>query len=179
MRIADLRFHMALVSQDILLFNGTVAENIALGKIGATRDEVIAAAKEAYAHNFITELPDGYDSPLGERGQRLSGGQRQRIAIARAFVRNAPILVLDEATAALDAQSEAEVQKAIDHLAEHRTVICVAHRLSTLRSMDRILVLSQGRVIEQGTFDQLLAQRGVFTAMAARQSIFPQTLEPV
>jgi subfamily B ATP-binding cassette protein MsbA len=179
MRIADLRFHMALVSQDILLFNGTVAENIALGKIGATRDEVIAAAKEAYAHNFIMEMPQGYDTPLGERGQRLSGGQRQRIAIARAFVRNAPILVLDEATAALDAQSEAEVQKAIDHLAEHRTVICVAHRLSTLRSMDRILVLSQGRVIEQGTFDQLLAQRGVFTAMAARQSIFPQTLEPV
>jgi subfamily B ATP-binding cassette protein MsbA len=174
MCIADLRLHMALVSQDILLFNGTVAENIALGKIGATREEVVAAAKEAYADNFINELPQGYDTPLGERGQRLSGGQRQRIAIARAFVRNAPILVLDEATAALDAQSEAEVQKAIDHLAEHRTVICVAHRLSTLRSMDRILVLSQGRVIEQGTFDQLLAQRGVFTAMAARQSIFPQ-----
>jgi subfamily B ATP-binding cassette protein MsbA len=174
LRIADLRFHLALVSQDILLFNGTVAENIALGKIGATRDEVIAAAKEAYAHNFIEELPQGYDTPLGERGQRLSGGQRQRIAIARAFVRNAPILVLDEATAALDAQSEAEVQKAIDHLAEHRTVICVAHRLSTLRAMDRILVLSQGRIVEQGNFDQLLAQRGIFTAMAARQSIFPQ-----
>jgi subfamily B ATP-binding cassette protein MsbA len=174
LRIADLRFHLALVSQDILLFNGTVAENIALGKIGATRDEVIAAAKEAYAHNFIEELPQGYDTPLGERGQRLSGGQRQRIAIARAFVRNAPILVLDEATAALDAQSEAEVQKAIDHLAEHRTVICVAHRLSTLRAMDRILVLSQGRIVEQGSFDQLLAQRGIFTAMAARQSIFPQ-----
>jgi subfamily B ATP-binding cassette protein MsbA len=177
LRIADLRFHLALVSQDILLFNGTVAENIALGKIGATREEVIAAAKEAYAHNFIEELPQGYDTPLGERGQRLSGGQRQRIAIARAFVRNAPILVLDEATAALDAQSEAEVQKAIDHLAEHRTVICVAHRLSTLRAMDRILVLSQGRIVEQGSFDQLLAQRGSFTAMAALQSIFPQ-LEP-
>ena len=174
LRIADLRFHLALVSQDILLFNGTVAENIALGKIGATRDEVIAAAKEAYADKFINELPEGYDTPLGERGQRLSGGQRQRIAIARAFVRNAPILVLDEATAALDAQSEAEVQKAIDHLAEHRTVICVAHRLSTLRSMDNILVLSQGRIVEQGSFDQLLAQRGIFTAMAARQSIFPQ-----
>ena len=174
LRVADLRFHMALVSQDILLFNGTVAENIALGKIGATREEVIAAAKEAYAHNFITELPEGYDTHLGERGQRLSGGQRQRVAIARAFVRNAPILVLDEATAALDAQSESEVQKAIDHLAEHRTVICVAHRLSTLRSMDRILVLSQGQVVEQGTFDQLLTQRGIFTAMAARQSIFPQ-----
>jgi len=174
LRVADLRFHMALVSQDILLFNGTVAENIALGKIGATRDEVITAAKEAYADKFILELPQGYDTPLGERGQRLSGGQRQRIAIARAFVRNAPVLVLDEATAALDAQSEAEVQKAIDHLAEHRTVICVAHRLSTLRAMDRILVLSQGRVVEQGSFDQLLAQRGLFTAMAARQSIFPQ-----
>ena len=177
LRIADLRFHMALVSQDILLFNATVAENIALGKIGATREEVITAAKEAYADKFILELPQGYDTHLGERGQRLSGGQRQRIAIARAFVRNAPILVLDEATAALDAQSEAEVQKAIDHLAEHRTVICVAHRLSTLRSMDRILVLSQGRVVEQGSFDQLLAQRGLFTGMAARQSIFPK-LEP-
>ncbi len=174
LRIADLRFHLALVSQDILLFNATVAENIAMGKFGATREEVVAAAKEAYAHNFIEELPQGYDTPLGERGQRLSGGQRQRIAIARAFVRNAPLLVLDEATAALDAQSEAEVQKAIDHLAEHRTVICVAHRLSTLRSMDRILVLAQGRIVEQGSFDQLLAQRGIFTAMAARQSIFPQ-----
>ena len=174
LRIADLRFHLALVSQDILLFNATVAENIALGKIGATRDEVITAAREAHAHNFIEALPGGYDTPLGERGQRLSGGQRQRIAIARAFVRNAPILVLDEATASLDSQSEAEVQKAIDHLAENRTVICVAHRLSTLRSMDRILVLEKGRIAEQGGFDQLLAQRGLFTAMAARQSIFPQ-----
>jgi ABC-type multidrug transport system fused ATPase/permease subunit len=174
LRIADLRFHLALVSQDILLFNATVAENIAFGKIGATRDEVIAAAREAYAHDFIEALPQGYDTPLGERGQRLSGGQRQRIAIARAFVRNAPILVLDEATASLDSQAEAEVQGAIDHLAENRTVICVAHRLSTLRGMDRILVLEKGRIVEQGTFDQLLAQRGIFTAMAARQSIFPQ-----
>jgi subfamily B ATP-binding cassette protein MsbA len=175
LRIADLRFHLALVSQDILLFNATVAENIALGKIGSTRQEIIAAAREAHAHDFITALPQGYDTPLGERGQRLSGGQRQRIAIARAFVRNAPILVLDEATASLDSQSEAEVQKAIDHLAENRTVICVAHRLSTLRSMDQILVLEKGRIVEQGSFDQLLAQRGLFTAMAARQSIFPQT----
>jgi ATP-binding cassette, subfamily B, bacterial MsbA len=174
LRIADLRFHLALVSQDILLFNATVAENIALGKIGATREEIVAAAREAHAHNFIEALPQGYDTPLGERGQRLSGGQRQRIAIARAFVRNAPILVLDEATASLDSQSEAEVQKAIDHLAENRTVICVAHRLSTLRSMDHILVLEKGRIAEQGNFDQLLAQRGLFTAMAARQSIFPQ-----
>ncbi len=174
LRIADLRFHLALVSQDILLFNATLAENIGFGKIGATREEIIAAARDAHAHDFIEALPEGYDTPLGERGQRLSGGQRQRIAIARAFVRNAPILVLDEATASLDSQSEAEVQKAIDHLAENRTVICVAHRLSTLRSMDRILVLDKGRIAEQGGFDQLLAQRGLFTAMAARQSIFPQ-----
>ena len=174
LRISDLRFHLALVSQDILLFNATVAENIAFGKTGATREEVITAAREAYAHDFITALPQGYDTPLGERGQRLSGGQRQRIAIARAFVRNAPILVLDEATASLDSQAEAEVQKAIDRLAENRTVICVAHRLSTLRSMDRILVLEKGRIVEQGSFDELLAQHGLFTAMAARQSIFPQ-----
>jgi ABC-type multidrug transport system fused ATPase/permease subunit len=172
--IADLRRHLALVSQEVLLFNATVAENIGYGKIGATREEIIAAAREAYAHEFIEALPNGYDTPLGERGLRLSGGQRQRIAIARAFVRNAPILVLDEATASLDSQAEAEVQKAIDHLAEHRTVICVAHRLSTLRSMDQILVLDKGRMVEQGGFEQLLAKGGIFTAMAARQSIFPQ-----
>jgi subfamily B ATP-binding cassette protein MsbA len=173
-RLADLRGQFALVSQDVLLFNTTVAENIGYGKAGATREEIIAAAKEAHAHDFISALPQGYDTPLGERGQRLSGGQRQRIAIARAFVRNAPILVLDEATAALDSQSEAEVQKAIDDLAENRTVICVAHRLSTLRSMDRILVLQRGRVVESGRFDELLARGGLFAGMAARQSILPQ-----
>jgi subfamily B ATP-binding cassette protein MsbA len=175
--LADLRAHLALVSQDILLFNATVAENIGFGKIGATRGEIIAAAREAHAHDFIEALPQGYDTPLGERGQRLSGGQRQRIAIARAFVRNAPILVLDEATASLDSQSEAEVQKAIDHLAENRTVVCVAHRLSTLRAMDEILVLEKGRIVERGSFDELLNRRGIFTMMAARQSIFPQSLE--
>jgi len=174
LRFADLRHQLALVSQDILLFNATVAENIAGGKPGATRDEIIAAAREAHAHDFIAALPNGYDTPLGERGLRLSGGQRQRIAIARAFIRNAPILVLDEATASLDSQSEAEVQKAIDHLAENRTVICVAHRLSTLRSMDHILVLQKGRVVEQGPFDQLLAQGGLFATMAARQGLVPQ-----
>ena len=110
-RLADLRSRMALVSQDVLLFNTTVAENIGYGKRGATREEIIAAAKEAYAHDFISALPAGYDTPLGERGLRLSGGQRQRIAIARAFIRNAPILVLDEATASLDSQAEAEVQR--------------------------------------------------------------------
>jgi ABC-type multidrug transport system fused ATPase/permease subunit len=175
--MAELRSQLALVSQDILLFDATVAENIAFGKIGATREEIIAAAREAHAHDFIQALPQGYDTPLGERGQRLSGGQRQRIAIARAFVRNAPILVLDEATASLDSQSEAEVQKAIDHLAENRTVVCVAHRLSTLRAMDEILVLEKGRIIERGSFEELLARRGVFTMMAARQSIHAQPLD--
>ena len=171
-RLSDLRNRMALVSQDVLLFNTTVGENISYGKIGATREEVIEAAKGAYAHDFISALPHGYDTPLGERGLRLSGGQRQRIAIARAFVRNAPILVLDEATASLDSQSEAEVQRAIDHLAENRTVICVAHRLSTLRAMDRIIVLHQGRMVECGSFDRLLSDGGIFSQMAARQSIF-------
>jgi subfamily B ATP-binding cassette protein MsbA len=170
-RLADLRGQMALVSQDVLLFNTTVAENIGYGKRGATREEIIQAAKEAHAHEFITELPKGYDTPLGERGQRLSGGQRQRIAIARAFIRNAPILVLDEATAALDSQSEAEVQKAIDHLVENRTVICVAHRLSTLRNMNRLLVLSRGKVVETGGFEELLARGGIFAGMAGRQGI--------
>jgi subfamily B ATP-binding cassette protein MsbA len=176
-RLADLRSQFALVSQDVLLFNTTVAENIGYGKSGATREQIIAAAKEAHAHDFITALPQGYDTPLGERGLRLSGGQRQRIAIARAFVRNAPILVLDEATASLDSQSEAEVQKAIDHLVENRTVICVAHRLSTLRGMDRIVVLQNGRIVESGGFDELVARGGLFTAMAARQSIHPQAAE--
>ena len=173
-RLADLRAQLALVSQDILLFNATVAENIGYGKIGATREEIENAARRAHARDFIEALPQGYDTPLGERGIRLSGGQRQRIAIARAFVRNAPVLVLDEATASLDSKSEAEVQTAIDELAENRTVVCVAHRLSTLRDMDQILVMEKGLIVERGTFDELLQRRGLFAAMAARQSIFPQ-----
>ncbi len=173
-RIADLRAQMALVSQDILLFNATVAENISYGKIGASRAEIEEAAHRAHAHDFISELPLGYDTPLGERGIRLSGGQRQRIAIARAFVRNAPILVLDEATASLDSKSEAEVQRAIDELAENRTVVCVAHRLSTLRAMDQIIVMEKGSIVEQGSFDELLHRKGLFASMAARQSILPQ-----
>lgn len=169
---ADLRAQMALVSQDVFVFRMTVAENIAAGKANATRDDIIAAAKAANAHDFISALPEGYDTLIGERGMNLSGGQRQRLAIARAFVRNAPILVLDEATASLDSQSEAEVQAAIDRLEENRTVICVAHRLSTLQAMDRIIVLSQGQVVEQGTFDELVRARGIFAGMAARQGIF-------
>ena len=170
-RVADLRSQMALVSQEIVLFNETVADNIAYGKPGATREEIEAAAQAAFAHDFILQLPQGYETNIGEKGVTLSGGQRQRLAIARAFIRNAPLLVLDEATASLDSQAEAEVQAAIERLEENRTVICVAHRLSTLTSMDRIVVLSRGRIVEQGTFEELLRKAGVFAAMAQRQGI--------
>jgi len=168
----DLRQQLALVSQEIVIFDQSVAENIACGRDDATRAEVEAAARGAFAHDFIMQLPNGYETRVGERGMNLSGGQRQRIAIARAFVRDAPILVLDEATAALDSKAEAEVQTAIDALAEHRTVICVAHRLSTLASMNHIIVLAEGRVVEQGGYDELLNTRGLFSAMANRQGIF-------
>jgi len=171
--LADLRAQMALVSQEIVLFDMTVAENIACGKPDATRTEIEAAARAAYAHDFIMQLPQGYDTRIAERGENLSGGQRQRLCIARAFVRNAPILVLDEATSALDSQAEAEVQAAIERLEENRTVICVAHRLSTLRNMDRIIVLARGRIVEEGAFDELLRRGGVFADMARRQGIQP------
>lgn len=167
----DLRDHMALVSQDVVLFDMSAADNIACGRLGATRAEVEAAARSAFAHDFIMALPQGYDTPLGDRGVRLSGGQRQRVAIARAFVRNAPILVLDEATAALDAHAEAEVQQAIDRLSEARTVVCVAHRLSTLAGCDEILVLRQGRIAEKGRYADLLASGGEFAALARKQGI--------
>jgi subfamily B ATP-binding cassette protein MsbA len=169
----DLRRQMALVSQDIVIFDQTVAENIGCGRGHATREEIEAAGKAAFAHDFVMQLPQGYDTQVGERGVTLSVGQRQRIAIARAFVRNAPILVLDEATSALDSSAEAEVQAAIDRLAEHRTVICVAHRLSTLATMDQIVVLAEGRIAEAGSFEELLARGGSFAAMAALQGIFP------
>ena len=169
----DLRGPMALVSQDVFVFRTTVAENIAAGRAGATRSEIETAARAAHAHEFIMQLPQGYDTIVGERGMTLSGGQRQRLALARAFVRNAPILVLDEATASLDSQSEMEVQGAIDQLEQNRTVICIAHRLSTLANMDQIIVLSrEGRIAEQGTFDELLRGKGLFATMAARQGIF-------
>ena len=173
MSFADLRGPMALVSQDVFVFRTSVAENIAAGRMGATRAEIEAAARAAHAHEFIMQLPEGYDTIIGERGMTLSGGQRQRLAIARAFVRNAPILVLDEATASLDSQSEMEVQGAIDLLEKNRTVICIAHRLSTLANMDQIIVLSkEGRIVERGTFDELVRAKGLFATMAARQGIF-------
>jgi ATP-binding cassette, subfamily B, bacterial MsbA len=167
----DLRQQMALVSQEVVVFDLTVAENIACGKSNATRAEIEAAAVAADADSFIRRLPQGYDTRIGERGVTLSGGQRQRISIARAFIRDAPILVLDEATASLDSAAEAEVQAAIERLEENRTVLCIAHRLSTLASMDRIVTLSAGRVTEEGTFETLLGNQGPFAAMARRQGI--------
>jgi subfamily B ATP-binding cassette protein MsbA len=167
----DLRQLMALVSQEVVLFDQTVAENIACGKSEATREQIEAAARAAFAHEFILQLPDGYETRIGERGVTLSGGQRQRLAIARAFIRDAPILVLDEATAALDADAEAEVQAAIERLAENRTVICIAHRLSTLASLDHIIVLAEGRIVEQGGFGELVQAGGTFAEMAKRQGI--------
>jgi len=171
---AELRGHLALVSQEIVLFDMTVAENIACGKPGASRDEIVAAAKAAHAHEFIEALPEGYDTRIGEQGVTLSGGQRQRLSIARAFVRDAPVLALDEATAALDSEVEAEVQRTIDELAENRTVFCIAHRLSTLAKMDRIVVLSKGRIVESGGYAELIEKGGAFAAMAARQGIRPK-----
>jgi len=169
--LESLREQMALVSQEVVIFDQSVAKNIACGKLDASREEIETAAKEANAHEFICGLSEGYDTRLGEQGMRLSGGQRQRIAIARAFVRQAPILILDEATAALDSKAEAEVQAAIEKLEEGRTVLCVAHRLSTLRNMDRIIVLEVGRIVESGSFDELLQRDGVFAQMARKQGL--------
>jgi subfamily B ATP-binding cassette protein MsbA len=167
----DLLAQMALVSQDVVLFNLPVATNIGFGHEGASQTEIEQAAKRAYAHDFIMQMPTGYDSPCGERGQLLSGGQKARVAIARAFVRNAPILVLDEPTAALDSRAEKEIQTAIDSLEEGRTVICIAHRLSTLANMDEIIVLDHGRIVERGTFEELLKAKGHFAKMAEQQRL--------
>ncbi len=171
LKIQDCRKLLALVSQDVVVFDQSVAENIRCGRLDATREEIVEAARQAHAADFIGKLEAGFETRLGERGVSLSGGQRQRIAIARAFVRNAPILVLDEATAALDAKSEAEVQAAIDALAANRTVICIAHRLSTLQVMDEIVVLEEGRIAERGSYPSLLSQGGIFAGMARRQGI--------
>ena len=167
----DLRQLLALVSQDIVIFDQSVAENIACGRPGATPAEIEAAARAAYAHDFIQMMPEGYKTRLGERGVKLSGGQRQRISIARAFIRNAPIMVLDEATGSLDSHAEAEVQRALDHVSENRTVISVAHRLSTLSSCDQVIVLVDGQIIEQGSYTELLRAGGTFAGMARRQGI--------
>jgi len=160
--LRSLRHCIGWVSQDVFLFHGTVLENIAYGRLSASRAEIIASAKIAEAHEFITQLPLGYDTIVGERGQKLSGGQRQRIAIARAILRNPPILILDEATSALDNETELAIQKSLQKITQNRTTIAIAHRLSTIRHADCIYVMDCGEIAEFGTHDQLLAQQGIY-----------------
>jgi ATP-binding cassette subfamily B protein len=160
----SLRRHIAYVGQDVFLFRGSIRDNIEFGKPGASEDEIVAAAKGAYAHDFIMSFPRGYDTPVGEHGLQLSGGQRQRIAIARALIKNAPIILLDEATAALDSESELQVREAMEHLFHGRTTLAIAHRLHTVSHADRIFVVEEGRVVESGRHDELLRKSGRYAS---------------
>ncbi len=166
----SLREHIAVVPQEPMLFHRSIKENIAYGKPHATDEEIIEVAKKAQAHEFIITLEKGYDTLVGERGVKLSGGQKQRVAIARAMLKNAPILILDEATSALDSESEVAIQKALHELMEGKTVIAIAHRLSTLREMDRIIVLEKGKITEEGTHTQLVKKKGVYARLWEHQA---------
>ena len=162
--LKSLRSQIGMVQQDVYLFDGTIKDNIAYGKPGATDEEIIKAAKCASIHDFIMELPDGYDTYVGERGTRLSGGQKQRISIARVFLKNPPILILDEATSALDNESERWIQKSLEELSKNRTTITIAHRLSTIRDADEIIVITEDGIAERGTHAELLEKNGVYAA---------------
>ena len=168
--LSDYRSHIGLVLQEPFLFFGTIADNIAYGMPHASRQDIIAAARAAHAHEFILRLPQGYDSLVGERGQGLSGGERQRISIARALLINPRILILDEATASVDTETEQEIQKALDNLVQGRTTIAIAHRLSTLHKADRLVVLEQGELVEEGDHHTLMAKQGAYWRLYEAQA---------
>jgi ATP-binding cassette subfamily B protein len=176
-KLKDLRQSMGLVSQDVFLFHGTVAENISYGTFDASLPEIIAAAQVAEADNFIQKLPQDYDTIVGERGQKLSGGQRQRIAIARAVLKNPPILILDEATSAVDNETEAAIQRSLEYITQNRTTIAIAHRLSTVRNADCIYVMDQGKLVEWGRHEQLLEKLGIYASLWRVQSGLTVTSE--
>jgi ATP-binding cassette subfamily B protein len=168
--LKSLRDQIGIVLQDPFLFNGSIADNIAYGKPGATPDEVLAAARAAHAHEFVVDLPDGYDTLVGERGTRLSGGERQRVSIARALLRDPRILILDEATSSVDTETEVKIQEALERLIRGRTTFAIAHRLSTLRHANRLLILEKGQVAEVGTHDELIAADGIYARLCRIQT---------
>ena len=165
MKLNDLRNNVGIVQQDVYLFAGTIMENIRYGKSEATDEEVVLAAKNANAHEFIMSFPDGYHTDIGQRGVKLSGGQKQRLSIARVFLKNPPILIFDEATSALDNESEKVVQKSLESLAKDRTTFVIAHRLTTIRNAQKILVLTEEGIAEQGTHEELLAKKGNYESV--------------
>jgi ATP-binding cassette subfamily B protein/subfamily B ATP-binding cassette protein MsbA len=169
-RLESLRAQISVVSQEAFLFNGTIRENILYGRLDATTEEVEAAARAANCHEFISRLPDGYDARVGERGVKLSVGEKQRVSIARALLKNAPILILDEATASVDTATERLIQEALERLMRGRTSFVIAHRLSTIRSASQILVVRQGEIVERGTHEELLARDGLYAKLARIQN---------
>ncbi len=169
--LKSLHDNISMVMQDVFLFNGTIAENIAYGKEDATMEEIINAARIACAHDFIESLPDGYDTYIGERGVKLSGGQKQRLAIARAVLKDAPILILDEATSSVDTETENKIQEAINNLAGTRTILIIAHRLSTVKRADRIIVLKDGEIVEDGRHEELIALKGLYYSLSSGQFV--------